>query len=72
MPCDSQYKDAVTQTFEQIDVLRRLFDKYHEDLQFVTTANGVYHMEMHVFEKIRHTGAWCDIWYYLVGRFCHL
>lgn len=48
-PCDSQYKNAVTQTFEQIDALKRLFEKYHEDLLFVTTANGVYHTEMHFF-----------------------
>ncbi|XP_063601038.1 dipeptidase 1-like isoform X2 [Penaeus indicus] len=50
VPCDSQYKDAVTQTFEQIDVLRRLFDKYHEDLQYVTTANGI--EEAHALGKI--------------------
>ncbi|XP_047002669.1 dipeptidase 1-like [Schistocerca americana] len=40
VPCDSQYKDAVQLTLEQISVIRRLVDSY-ADLQFVTTAAGV-------------------------------
>lgn len=37
----TQYKDAVAQTLEQIDVIRRLVRKYPSDMQFVTTADGI-------------------------------
>ncbi|XP_042890929.1 dipeptidase 1-like [Penaeus japonicus] len=50
VPCSSQYKNAATQTLEQIDALKRLFDKYQEDLLFVTTAKGV--EEAHALGKI--------------------
>ncbi|XP_069702560.1 dipeptidase 1-like [Periplaneta americana] len=39
--CVSQYKDAVEQTMEQIDVIKRLVDKYANDMEFVTTADGI-------------------------------
>ncbi|KAJ9595138.1 hypothetical protein L9F63_013565, partial [Diploptera punctata] len=41
VPCDSQYKDAVQLTLEQINVIRRLVDTYSNHLQFVTTAQDV-------------------------------
>ncbi|XP_077982741.1 dipeptidase 1-like [Glandiceps talaboti] len=41
LPCDSQYKDAVRQTLDQIDVIKRYSKKYHETFQFVTTAEGI-------------------------------
>jgi membrane dipeptidase len=40
VPCQSQYKDGVEQTLEQIDVIKRLIQKYPGHLQFVTTADG--------------------------------
>jgi membrane dipeptidase len=40
VPCKSQYKDAVKQTLEQIDVIKRLIKKYPGHLKFVTTADG--------------------------------
>ncbi|KAF2881240.1 hypothetical protein ILUMI_24935 [Ignelater luminosus] len=39
--CKAQFKDAVAQTLEQIDVIKRLVTKYSEYLQFVTTADGI-------------------------------
>lgn len=40
--CDeSQYKDAVRLTLDQIDVIKRLVNKYPNDLKFVTSAQGI-------------------------------
>ncbi|PNF33642.1 Dipeptidase 1 [Cryptotermes secundus] len=39
--CKSQYKDAVAQTLEQIDVIKRLIKKYPDHLKLVTTADGI-------------------------------
>ncbi|XP_062558935.1 dipeptidase 1-like [Armigeres subalbatus] len=38
---DTQYKDAVARTMEQIDVAKRVIAKYPEDLKYVTTADGI-------------------------------
>lgn len=43
----TQYKDAVETTLEQIDVIKRLTDKYPNDMAFVTTAAGI----MEAFEE---------------------
>ncbi|XP_069702561.1 dipeptidase 1-like [Periplaneta americana] len=40
--CNSQYKDAVQQVIEQVDVIKRLVAKYPEDLQFATSAQGIW------------------------------
>lgn len=40
MSCNTQYKDAVAATLEQIDVIKRLVDEYPDELEFVTTADG--------------------------------
>ncbi|KAF2881238.1 hypothetical protein ILUMI_24933 [Ignelater luminosus] len=39
--CESQYKDAVAKTLEQIDVIKRLIDKNSEHLQFAATSDGI-------------------------------
>jgi len=39
--CKSQYKDAVEQTLEQIDVIKRLIQKYSDHLELVTTSDGI-------------------------------
>lgn len=39
--CQNNYKDAVERTFEQIDVIKRLIAKYPQDMQYVTTADGI-------------------------------
>ncbi|PBC30728.1 Dipeptidase [Apis cerana cerana] len=39
--CSSQYKDAVSLTLRQIDVIKRLIRKYPNDLQFVTKAEDI-------------------------------
>ncbi|GJQ66017.1 hypothetical protein Trydic_g4107 [Trypoxylus dichotomus] len=39
--CQTQYKDALGKTIEQIDVIKRLVKKYSSDLEFVTTADGI-------------------------------
>ncbi|XP_061598056.1 dipeptidase 1 [Cololabis saira] len=41
VPCETQYKDAVRQTLEQIDVVHRMCQKYPETFQFVTTSQGI-------------------------------
>ena len=38
--CSSQFKDSVEQTFEQIDVIKRMVKKYPNDLQIATSADG--------------------------------
>lgn len=45
--CNAQYKDAVAETLEQIDVIKRLVKKYPKDLQLVTTPQGI----MDAFEQ---------------------
>ncbi|KAI9531854.1 dipeptidase 1 (renal) [Dissostichus eleginoides] len=40
VPCDSQYKDAVRQTLEQIDVVHRMCQKYPETFMFATSSHG--------------------------------
>lgn len=39
--CGGNYKDAVERTIESIDVLKRLINKYPNDLKYVTTADGI-------------------------------
>uniref|UniRef100_A0A8C9VW10 Dipeptidase n=1 Tax=Scleropages formosus TaxID=113540 RepID=A0A8C9VW10_SCLFO len=40
VPCDTQNKDAVRQTLEQIDVIHRMCEKYPEDFMFATSSRG--------------------------------
>lgn len=40
VPCDTQYKDAVRQTLEQIDVIHRMCQKYPESFMFATSSQG--------------------------------
>ncbi|ROT61377.1 Dipeptidase 1 [Penaeus vannamei] len=47
VPCRSQYKNALTQTLEQIDVIHRLVDKFPEDLQLVTSSEGILNAHAH-------------------------
>jgi membrane dipeptidase len=39
--CETNYKDAVERTMEQIDVVKRLVAKYPKSMQLVTTADGI-------------------------------
>ncbi|XP_073988631.1 dipeptidase 1-like isoform X2 [Rhodnius prolixus] len=41
VPCESQFKDAVQLTLEQIDVIRRLTEKYSPPLTFCTSAQEI-------------------------------
>ncbi|XP_050502350.1 dipeptidase 1 isoform X2 [Diabrotica virgifera virgifera] len=41
VPCDSQYKDAVQLTLEQIDVIRRLTDQYNPRLTLCTSSEEI-------------------------------
>ncbi|KAM3877054.1 dipeptidase 1 [Diretmus argenteus] len=41
VPCDSQYKDAVRQTLEQIDVIHRMCQKYPETFMFATSSQDI-------------------------------
>jgi len=41
VPCDSQYKDAVRQTLEQIDVVHRMCQKYPETFMFATSSQDI-------------------------------
>ncbi|XP_047219258.1 dipeptidase 1 [Girardinichthys multiradiatus] len=38
VPCDTQYKDAVRQTLEQIDVIHRMCGTYPDTFQFATSS----------------------------------
>ncbi|GLH06442.1 Dipeptidase [Gryllus bimaculatus] len=38
VPCESQHLNAVQLTLEQIDLIKRLIDKYQDELQFATSA----------------------------------
>ncbi|XP_076879581.1 dipeptidase 1 isoform X1 [Brachyhypopomus gauderio] len=40
-PCDSQYKDAVRQTLEQIDVIHRMCQKYPEDFMLAASSQDI-------------------------------
>lgn len=40
VPCDAQHRDAVQLTFEQIDLIQRLTEKYHPQLTLCTSAEG--------------------------------
>lgn len=39
--CDTQYKDAVRQTLEQIDVVHRMCEKYPETFMFATSSKEI-------------------------------
>ncbi|TKS70249.1 Dipeptidase 1 [Collichthys lucidus] len=41
VPCDTQYKDAVRQTLEQIDVVHRMCQKYPNDFMFAATSQDI-------------------------------
>ncbi|XP_074864683.1 dipeptidase 1 [Carettochelys insculpta] len=41
VPCDTQNKDAVKRTLEQIDVIHRMCDKYPEAFTCVTSSAGI-------------------------------
>eukprot|EP00062_Callorhinchus_milii_P005276 gi/632944549/ref/XP_007887568.1/ PREDICTED: dipeptidase 1-like [Callorhinchus milii] len=41
VPCSTQNKQAVRQTLEQIDVIRRLVEMYPNDFQLTTTSAGI-------------------------------
>ncbi|KAL6468862.1 hypothetical protein MHYP_G00223860 [Metynnis hypsauchen] len=39
--CDTQYKDAVRQTLEQIDIVHRMCQKYPEDFMFAASSQDI-------------------------------
>ncbi|XP_067105395.1 dipeptidase 1 [Osmerus mordax] len=41
VPCESQYKDAVRQTLEQIDVVHRMCQKYPEVFMFAASSQDI-------------------------------
>ena len=41
MGCSTQFKDVTQLFMEQIDVIKRLVEKYPNDMAFVTTAAGI-------------------------------
>ncbi|KAM9765750.1 dipeptidase 1 [Menidia menidia] len=41
VPCETQYKDAVRQTLEQIDVVHRMCQKYPETFMFATSSHEI-------------------------------
>ncbi|XP_020488148.1 dipeptidase 1 [Labrus bergylta] len=41
VPCETQYKDAVRQTLEQIDVVHRMCQKYPDDFMFATSSDDI-------------------------------
>ncbi|XP_051757474.1 dipeptidase 1 [Ctenopharyngodon idella] len=41
VPCETQYKDAVRQTLEQIDVVHRMCDQYPEVFKFAASSEDI-------------------------------
>ncbi|XP_070575856.1 dipeptidase 1-like [Ptychodera flava] len=41
MSCSAQYKDALSHTLQQIDVIKRFVAQYPDVFEFVTTAQGI-------------------------------
>ncbi|XP_052755537.1 uncharacterized protein LOC113517025 [Galleria mellonella] len=41
VPCDAQHRDAVQLTFEQIDLIQRLTEKYHPQLTICTSTEDI-------------------------------
>nr|XP_057944750.1 dipeptidase 1 [Doryrhamphus excisus] len=41
VPCDTQYKDAVRQTLEQIDVIHRMCHRYPNQFMFATSSQDI-------------------------------
>ncbi|XP_030621025.1 dipeptidase 1 [Chanos chanos] len=41
VPCDTQYKDAVRQTLEQIDIVHRMCKKYPDDFMFAVSSKDI-------------------------------
>lgn len=39
--CSSQYKDALRIHMEQLDTIKRLVNKYSDDMELITTADGI-------------------------------
>ncbi|XP_068621398.1 uncharacterized protein [Battus philenor] len=50
VPCDAQHRDAVQLTFEQIDLIQRLTEKYHPQLTLCTSADDI--MTAHVNHRL--------------------
>ncbi|XP_067009266.1 dipeptidase 1-like [Anabrus simplex] len=50
VPCESQHLNAVQLTLEQIDLIKRLIDKYWDQLQFATSASEI--LEAHTHNRI--------------------
>lgn len=46
--CASNNKDSVPQTIESVDAIIRLIDEYPNDLQFATSAAGLYEISTRV------------------------
>lgn len=40
VPCGAQYLDAVKQTLEQIDLIKRMVDRYSDYLRLAVDAKG--------------------------------
>lgn len=41
VPCDTQYKDAVRQTLEQIDIVHEMCNKYPDDFMFAASSDDI-------------------------------
>lgn len=42
VPCESQHLNAVQLTLEQVDLIKRLIEKYSQHLQFAASSRGEY------------------------------
>lgn len=40
MPCESQHLNAVQLTLEQVDLIKRLIEKYSQQMQFAASKRG--------------------------------
>ncbi|KAJ8339918.1 hypothetical protein SKAU_G00345510 [Synaphobranchus kaupii] len=58
VPCNSQYKDAVRQTLEQIDVVHRMCQKYPESFMFATSSQAILSFKVHVVFDTNRADNW--------------
>jgi len=46
VPCESQHLNAVQLTLEQVDLIKRLIEKYSQHMQFAASSRGKYSVVM--------------------------
>lgn len=51
MSCGNTNYNKVSQSFEQVDVIKRLVNRFSDDMEFVDTAAGKKHIKLKTIKK---------------------